>query len=375
MGLFVALVLILSPRHASALITGAEGNEKLSDTRMPKGAAAIINRLDRIAWWEGEGEFYAEGRGDIEVMNAILTDFAKLDVKIKRIVVHDGIGQSYWINMDKEPDKRKAAQIDWAFMVWPSGKWEWSRKLGRKLLPLDKADLPSQIDVYTANIRWGNVFVPAGIEVIDERLEAHGFTVADGIVIEGHAKDLQNGKPIVASVRVQQIDRKAGKKAGKKEVYATIAESNSDASGRWVLRNLGAGSVRIVLEADGFAPRVVGYARLDDQPQWQAYNSGLARPAPLSGRITDTTGAPLAQVEVSLVDVIVEPGDDYESPTGYRLKTDAEGRFRFDQVPSGKVKVRLHKHGYSMTGLGQPITVPANDIELPMMKAGGPSTP
>ena len=41
---------------AFALIEGIEGNEKLNDARLPKGAGAIINRRDRIAWWEGEEE-------------------------------------------------------------------------------------------------------------------------------------------------------------------------------------------------------------------------------------------------------------------------------------------------------------------------------
>ena len=44
---------------------------------------------------------------------------------------------------------------------------------------------PSQIDVYTAGIDWAAVTVPAGIEVVDNRLVAHGLTVADGAVLEG----------------------------------------------------------------------------------------------------------------------------------------------------------------------------------------------
>ena len=46
-------------------------------------------------------------------MNRILADFAKVEVKTKRIVVHDGIGQSYLINMDLQSEMIKAANIDY----------------------------------------------------------------------------------------------------------------------------------------------------------------------------------------------------------------------------------------------------------------------
>ena len=47
-----------------------------------------------------------------------------------------------------------------------------------------------QIDVYAGgNIDWADVVIPDGIEVQDNRLEAHGFSESDGTVIEGLASD------------------------------------------------------------------------------------------------------------------------------------------------------------------------------------------
>jgi len=369
---FVVLVLILTPRFAFAEIEGGEGNESLSDGRMPKGAGAIINHLDRIAWWEGDGgPFHAEGLSDTLAMNEIVTAFGKFDVKTRRIVVHDGIGQSYWLNM-QQSEMKEAAKIDWTFLVWPEGKWENSRWMfsRRKEPPREKPDLPAQIDVYTANIRWADVIVPAGIQVIDERLEAHGFKAADGIVIGGHVKELVDGQPMVATVHAQRIETKKGQGY----VYTDLAQSKSDSAGKWVLKNLPPAWIRIVVEADGFVPRVVGYAHCFDQPQWHSFDAGLIRAISLSGRVTDQSGTPLADVDVRLDDVIVakgdETGDRYESPSNFRFKTDADGRFHSNQVLAGKATVWLHKSGYSMGGLGRSVTLPTKELELQLMKAG-----
>jgi hypothetical protein len=59
----------------------------------------------------------------------------------------------------------------------------------------------------------------------------------------------------------------------------------------------------------------------------------------------------------------------YESRHEYTFKTDAEGRFRAEQVPAGKATIWLYKPGYCRPGLGQPVTTPRDDIELKMMKS------
>ena len=65
-----------------------------------------------------------------------------------------------------------------------------------------------------------------------------------------------------------------------------------------MLKKAPAGWVRVVVEAEGFVPRVAGHARLDDQPRWQSYDIGLARSAPVSGRVIDEDGKPMADVDV-----------------------------------------------------------------------------
>src|SRR5215471_2884893 len=99
--LFLAMVAVPSP-EAFALITGGEGNKPVADPGWPKGAAAIFNIKARIAWWEGPpfggGQWHAECRGDAKALSAVLADFAKLDVKNKQVVLHDGQGHSFWLD-------------------------------------------------------------------------------------------------------------------------------------------------------------------------------------------------------------------------------------------------------------------------------------
>ena len=151
--------------------------------------------------------------------------------------------------------------------------------------------------------------------------------------------------------------------------YTVVAEAVADSQGRWVLKKMPAGWHRLVIEADGFVPRVVGYAQFDDQPRWQSYDCGLSRPAPVSGRITDHDGQPLADVDVQIRDVVSDVGGRYESPQEYDVRTGADGRFRSDQLPVGRATIWLNKSGYCRLGLGKPITLPTKDVELTMIKS------
>ena len=69
------------------------------------------------------GRWHSECRGDVKALNEVLANFAKLDAKVKRIVVHDGEGHSFWLAPNREPAKLAAAKIDWLFMVWEPKSW------------------------------------------------------------------------------------------------------------------------------------------------------------------------------------------------------------------------------------------------------------
>lgn len=372
--LLLAVAIMAVPvERACALLVGGEGNKPLDDPGWPVGAAAIFNTPARIAWWEGPpfggGQWHSECAGDAKALSAVLADFAKLDVKSKRIVLHDGIGHSFWLNPNDEPAKRGVARMDWVFMVWQPANWQRLRKLPADLNPTDPKDAeagpPSQIDVYTGGtVKWNSVVVPKGLTIVDQRLEAHGFTTADGVVLEGKVIDLATNNPIGAKVRLERVDPQP--KGGYR--HPKVAEVVADAGGHWVLKKAPEGWLRVVIEAEGYVPRVAGYAKFDGQPRWQAYDSGLARTALVTGRVTDDAGKPLADVEVRFGDVTTA-GGRYESPLDSSVKTGKDGAFRAEHVPVGKATIWIHKPGYIRPGLGQAITTPKDDVELRMIKS------
>jgi hypothetical protein len=359
---------------AFALITGGDGNEPLSDPGWPSGSAAIFNHPGRVAWWEGPplggGQWHAECRGDAKALNSVLADFAKLDAKTKRVVVHDGVGRSFWLNPNRQPDKADDAKIDWIFVVWVPASWEQVRAMPAGLNPLKPGeaagDPPAQIDVYAGgNVRWADVVVPPGLQVVDERLEAHGFSLADGTVLEGTVIDLATKQPIAARIELQRIEPQP--EGGYK--YTPAADTTADARGHWVLKNAPQGWHQAVASADGYVPRIVAHGQFDDQPVWQSHDSSLSRPAAVSGKVTDRAGQPLAGVEVQLHDVATVDEGGYESPHTYETKTDAEGRFHIQQTPIGTARVWVRKPGYVRPRLGLAITMPKADVELTMLRS------
>ncbi|HEX2474545.1 MAG TPA: hypothetical protein VHK01_07365, partial [Lacipirellulaceae bacterium] len=147
------------------MITGGEGNEPIRDPGWPTGAAAIFNHPTRVAWWEGPpfggGQWHAEYRGDAAAFNEVLAAFAKIDAKLKRLIAHDGVGHSFWLNPNNEPEKRTDAEIDWMFVVWQPASFDRLRNMPADLQPRDisEADAgpPAELHVYIGdNIRWSD---------------------------------------------------------------------------------------------------------------------------------------------------------------------------------------------------------------------------
>jgi hypothetical protein len=156
-------------------IGGSTSDEAISNKNWPDGAEAVFNFKGRVAFWVGPplggGHWHAECRGDAKQLSDVLAAFERIKTKNKRVVVHSGSGQSFWLNPGRDPAKADAAKIDWTFMVWD--KESWQRIIGVKKAP-DAADEamepPTQIDVYTGgNVNWKDVIVPKGLTVVDTR--------------------------------------------------------------------------------------------------------------------------------------------------------------------------------------------------------------
>lgn len=368
--LIVAILALQFPA-ALAAAEGGEGNQPLDDPGWPKGAAAIFNHTARIAYWLGprSGQWTAEFRGDTKTFNAALAEFAKLENKIKRLIIHDGVGTSVRLaekqGKDDDPAKKDAAKMDWCFMVWQTDGWNRRPELFMTG-PRPREDLgpPTEINVYAGNLKWSDVVVPDGLSVDDQRTSIHGFSPADGHVLEGTVIDLATKKPLAARVRLQRIEHIKGNEYDYRYVCGTVA----DEKGHWVLTNVpGEKRYQPIVEMEGYVMRIVGLADLPAEPRWHNFDTGLSRPAPISGRVIDTAGAPLADVHVRIYPIVAGDSGRYDCAND-RTTTDADGRFLIERIPHGSTTIFVTKPGYVRPGLGEQVTTPKTDLTLTMMK-------
>lgn len=182
LGLFLVILIAFVPRPAVGLIMGGKGNKLVKDPGWPEGAEAIFNNRGRIAYWVADGieGWHADCRGDAEALSAVLADYAKLDVEPKRVVVHDGLGNSYLLN----PTRLEKADTwtQWTFMV--QLRPEVRKRRGAIRFGVGRCQSPPvHLDVYAGGeLKWEDVVIPKGLLVVDKRLEAHGFELRDKIV-------------------------------------------------------------------------------------------------------------------------------------------------------------------------------------------------
>lgn len=340
---------------AFAIRHGVIGNTSISDPGWTKGAAAVFNNPARASFWVGPspGYYTAEYRGDATALTAMLSDFATIEAKHRRLVVRDGVRSSF-------------TPVDWIFNVWVPTSWErpTSSMVTRTFYRAPDQCPPPEMIVYTGgNVRWTEVDVPRDIDVQDERLEAHGFSLADGTVLEGRVVDLATQLPLVARIRTLA----PSKGAGAVDVNH-VAETVSDSQGRWVLKNVPTGCRQLILTADGYLPRTLYNPITDGQPGWHFFDRGLSRPGIVSGRALTNTGQPLANVEVRLKGDFFGPDWEYWRGSKFVTETDADGHFRFDQVPRGDAAIRVRHDDYCLPGAAHAVKSPTKDVALSLVK-------
>ncbi len=381
--LLVALVLgaLTFCPQANALITGGEGNTPLRDPGWTKGGAEIFNHPTRIAWWEGPpfggGQYTSEHRGTTEQFNKVLTQFAKMETKTKRLIVLDGAGTSFWLAPRQSSDPSKVPplidrNVDWTFMVWVPQNWDRVRQFPANLrspeIDPEMKEPPAEITFYAGgSIDWKEVKVPAGIEVVDKRLEAHGFSLEDGTVLEGTLRDLTTGQPLAGTIALQEVKR--GEQGGYE--YPPLKTITTDDKGHWVHKQAPKTWFRVVAQADGFVPRVATYLKVDDQPRWQEVDCELAQTAELAGRVVDDQGKGLADVLVKVTSVTAAGNIRYQLADDHQMTTGSEGKFAFAGLPRGTVDLRVHRDGFIHIGLVKPIAIPAADeVEISLTSSG-----
>lgn len=372
--LVACVVMALAPSAAWALILGGTGNTPLKRPDWPAGAAAVFDSPSRVAYWEGPpyggGHWNSECRGDAAALNVVLADFAKLDVKNRRVVLHDGVGASFWLSTAQRGKEPVDARVDWIFRVWAPKNWERLQGFPPDLRGPEAGSKdegpPAILDIYTGgNVKWSDVQVPDSLIVDDQRLSAHGFTTEDGVVLEGKLLECETNRPLPGRVRLERME--SGDDGRLTAVL--VAQVQAAADGRWFITKTPAGRHRLTAEAEGKASRVVGYVASNGQASWTSFPSRLAPTAQVAGQVVDESGKPLANATVQLADVTAGPDGRYDLPFTAATTSDDAGRFRLTGVPQGNARILVHKSGYCRPGLGLTVKTPTERTSLSMQPA------
>ena len=376
----ISTLLLLSlwfvgPTPAFALIFGGTDKKPITGRGWQDGADIVFNVQGRIAYWEGPpfggGQWRSECRGSTEDFNRVLKNFAEIKSQSKQLIVHDGVGHSFWLNMNREPEKEEISRIDWTFTTWSIENWKRIRELPPRFRSPDvdtKADEPvPQIDVYIGGqIDWAKVVVPDGVTVDDQRMSVHGFSVNDGRVVQGTLIDLTSGEPLLGTIEVRE--RKAGPDG--QPTSSSVASTKTDTAGEWTITKLPAGRLSIVATAPDYADRVLDYLSVDSQPRWSRHDSGMAKSSKVSGQVVDADGKPMSGATVSVGETTADDGENYNTTVPSRYEVDEQGRFIIEGIPKGWATVWPYQAGYIQRGKRHNTLVPASDIILTLERAG-----
>ena len=91
---------------------------------------------------------------------------------------------------------------------------------------------------------------------------------------EGKITDMATDQADRRGMRLELIEPQKGEKGGYRSRHREVKANDE---GRWVLKTPN-GWHRIVIEADGYVPRIVGHIRFDGGMGWHQYDGSVASP-------------------------------------------------------------------------------------------------
>ena len=372
---FIALFLLLTI-PTSALITVGRGNSPVPDGNWPAGSLDLANLKSRVGWWEGPpfggGQHQFLYRGDEAILQAAIDLFAKIRAPELRVVVHEGPHESQFLRDDKDP--KSDTSVDFTFTVWnprsfhqlynnPTSTFSAQDPGGNFRSPVEAP----RLDIYVApkdakGIDLTKIKIPKNLKVTDERATANGYTPDDKSVLRGDAFDMLTSKPI-ATAEISIAQSRGG------GAWNIVASSPTDPDGRFELKNILPGSYRVTLYAQGYLPRVLGYAQFGANTLRQ-YTVHLAPPVKVSGTIRDLSGKPLPGVAIRLDNPLAFDGRGYTLPEMLATVSDDKGAFEFPTVPQGHFQLHATLKSYYQVEPLKLHAAPAQDIAITMTGTG-----
>jgi hypothetical protein len=344
----LAAFFLFAALPAPALIMVGVGNDPVNDAGWPLGALDVANLKSRVGWWEGPpfggGEWCFMYRGDTAKLEEAIKAFSAVRAPSLQIVLHRGPMNSQFLGNQKNAAAADT-HYDWSFTVWRPESWHRLYNDPRSTFAADQPNFrkpvdPPRLDVYlTDKLDWKKITVPQGVQLIDDR-GAGAAKPGAGCALRGDVFDMATGKP-VAGAQVR-IERQA--KDGKWEKLAT---ATVNATGRYEAL-FAPGRCRIVASAQGYAPRMVAYQEFKDGDARKQVIE-LAPATRLTGTVTDPDAKPLAGVQVSATNTMGIDGRGYPPPDRVQVKTDANGRFTLDDLPTGYTQLWVVSPGWYHT--------------------------
>ncbi len=171
--------------------------------------------------------------------------------------------------------------------------------------------------------------------VVNPETESQLFRIvlAPGLSLPGTVKSVK-GEPVPgATVTAVRFGR--GRRGPSLELEPV--QTTTDERGAFVLDHLTPGPAQLMVAAEGFPTRVEGDVVIGETKRLDVVLGGGAA---IEGRITDSKGNPVEGAEVA---VFLGPG----SPVFGRTRSDADGHYLLDRLPSGRIQIFLvRKDGY-----------------------------
>jgi hypothetical protein len=368
-GLFVALW----AAPAMALIMVGKGNDPVQDHNWPAGSVDVANLKTRVGWWEGPpfggGQHNFQYRGDTQAFQQALDTFAKIKAPKLQLFVHDG-GPAEGIFLKDEKVPKASTRFDWSFTVWNPASWNHLYNDPHSQFSAEDPNGgfhatidPPRIDVFVggdSGIDFSKVNVPSGISVIDERASANG--IKDGSAVVGDVFDLTTSKP-VGGAKIA-VSRQKGE-----NVWEQVASGVADASGHFVLHAVPKGSFGIIACANGYAPRMLGYAEFRGDTL-KRFTAQLSPEATLAGIAVDTDGRPVAGATVRADSVTSVDGRGYILPERRQTETDAQGHFLLRGLPRGHTQLFAYGKHYLMLEVLKLHSIPEENLTIHLTETG-----
>ena len=243
-------------------------------------------------------------------------------------------------NESREPGKPRPSIQDFEAKTDAEGRWRCDivpAKLDDVLLRLSHSD-------FISDALYGSTPRPSIEEL---RAQTGVMVMKKGIAVEGRVL-AADGKPIAGAKVAQGRDR----------FGSNYPSATTDDEGKFRFANCPPGELILTVQAEGHAPDL---RRIMVAPNPPPVEFALEPARRISGRLVDRQGNPVAGALVA-----ADTWRGYRS-IKFRVDTDQDGRFAWNDAPADDVLFDIGKQGY-MSVRGKVLKASEDDVTITLLK-------